>query len=170
MAKKPCVVLALVMLLGVQSPAQQFPPGFVDPAPLQAAAAKDIGESIPWQAVFAGHDARVRGDAARVRDDRCGAHERRSPCRGDPGAHGHSLALCSEEAPRSERTSWRSSRAGYWKQTIEGNRRRDRRNFQRLRRQGWLVIRVWEHEVECDAEGYIEHIQAAIRLRMSIRS
>src|SRR5688572_1739919 len=45
MATKLCVSLALVVLLGIQAPAQQFPPGFVDPAPLLAAAAKEIGEA-----------------------------------------------------------------------------------------------------------------------------
>ena len=45
MAKTLCVVSALLVLLGVQAPAQQFPPGFVDPAPLLAAAAKEIGEA-----------------------------------------------------------------------------------------------------------------------------
>jgi glyoxylase-like metal-dependent hydrolase (beta-lactamase superfamily II) len=39
------VVPALLIVLGVQAPAQQFPPGFVDPAPLLAAAAKEIGEA-----------------------------------------------------------------------------------------------------------------------------
>ena len=38
-------LLAVVVLFGVQAPAQQFPPGFVDPAPLLAAAAREIGEA-----------------------------------------------------------------------------------------------------------------------------
>lgn len=66
--------------------------------------------------------------------------------------------------------SWSSKLTAYWKQKIEGNRRRDRRNFRQLRRQGWLVIRVWEHEVEHDAARCAERIQAAVRLRMAIRS
>ena len=43
--KKCGVLLALVLLLSAHAPAQQFPPGFVDPAPLLAAAAKEIGEA-----------------------------------------------------------------------------------------------------------------------------
>lgn len=66
--------------------------------------------------------------------------------------------------------SWSSKLTAYWKQKIEGNRRRDRRNFRRLRRQGWLVIRVWEHEVEHDAARCANRIQAAVRLRMPISS
>ena len=43
--KRYGTLLAVVMLLSVHAPAQQFPPGFVDPAPLLAAAAKEIGEA-----------------------------------------------------------------------------------------------------------------------------
>ena len=45
LARKLCVLLAFAVLLDVQAPAQQFPPGFVDPAPLLAAAAREIGEA-----------------------------------------------------------------------------------------------------------------------------
>jgi glyoxylase-like metal-dependent hydrolase (beta-lactamase superfamily II) len=38
-------VAALLLLLGTYMPAQQFQPGYVDPAPLLAAAAKEIGEA-----------------------------------------------------------------------------------------------------------------------------
>ena len=33
------------MMLGSQTPAQQFPPGYVDPGPLLAAVAEEIGEA-----------------------------------------------------------------------------------------------------------------------------
>ena len=47
MARILCVVLGLVVLVGVgvRTQTPQFPPGFVDPAPLLAAAAKEIGEA-----------------------------------------------------------------------------------------------------------------------------
>ena len=45
MAKQSSIVLAFVVLLGSQAPAQQFPAGFVDPAPILAAAAREIGEA-----------------------------------------------------------------------------------------------------------------------------
>jgi DNA mismatch endonuclease (patch repair protein) len=59
--------------------------------------------------------------------------------------------------------AWRDKLAAYWKQKIETNRRRDRRNFRRLRRSGWRVIRLWEHEVERDAERCVDRIESAIR-------
>ena len=44
MAKKVSVAVALLLILGSRIPAQQFPPGYVDPAPVLAAAAREIGE------------------------------------------------------------------------------------------------------------------------------
>jgi hypothetical protein len=41
-------------VVSAQAPAQQFPPGFVDPAPILAAAAKEIGESNLRCITFAG--------------------------------------------------------------------------------------------------------------------
>lgn len=38
----------------------------------------------------------------------------------------------------------------FWRAKIEANRLRDRRNFQRLRRRGWKVMRVWGHEIKKD--------------------
>ena len=61
--------------------------------------------------------------------------------------------------------AWRDKLARYWKQKIENNRRRDQRNFQRLRKDGWLVIRIWEHEVERDAARCIGRIEAAVHRR-----
>src|SRR6266571_2946371 len=58
---------------------------------------------------------------------------------------------------------WSSKLAPYWKQKIEGNRRRDRRNLLELRREGWIVIRVWEHDVERDAARSVDRIEAAVR-------
>jgi len=61
--------------------------------------------------------------------------------------------------------AWKDKMSLYWKQKIEGNRKRDQSNFRKLRRDGWLVIRLWEHEVERDAESCISRIQVAVRLR-----
>jgi hypothetical protein len=37
--------VASLLILSIRTPAQQFPPGYVDPAPLLAAASKEIGEA-----------------------------------------------------------------------------------------------------------------------------
>lgn len=47
-------------------------------------------------------------------------------------------------------STWSHKLAPYWQQKIAGNRARDRRNFRKLRTQGWTVLRVWEHQIEAD--------------------
>jgi DNA mismatch endonuclease (patch repair protein) len=37
--------------------------------------------------------------------------------------------------------------ARFWRDKVEGNRARDRRNRRRLRRLGYSVLSVWEHQV-----------------------
>ena len=40
---------------------------------------------------------------------------------------------------------------------------RDRRTSNKLRREGWLVIRIWEHDVERDAESCVDRIEEAVK-------
>lgn len=53
---------------------------------------------------------------------------------------------------------WRAQLAPFWRNKIEGNRRRDMRNFRRLRRGGWTVIRVWQHEIRADVDAVTQRI------------
>jgi DNA mismatch endonuclease (patch repair protein) len=43
------------------------------------------------------------------------------------------------------------TRTRFWREKIESNRRRDIRTSRSLRRQGYQVVRVWEHEVKRSA-------------------
>jgi DNA mismatch endonuclease (patch repair protein) len=43
-----------------------------------------------------------------------------------------------------KRGSEPSSNIEFWRDKIDGNRRRDRRSIRRLRRDGWRVVVVWE--------------------------
>ena len=36
--------------------------------------------------------------------------------------------------------------AGFWRAKISGNRDRDRKNSRMLRKLGWRVVRLWEHD------------------------
>ena len=54
-----------------------------------------------------------------------------------------------------------------WAAKIEANRRRDQRNFRKLRQMGWQVLRIWEHQVEMDAARCVERIAGCVRLRES---
>ncbi|MBI3462008.1 MAG: hypothetical protein HY000_02970 [Planctomycetes bacterium] len=46
--------------------------------------------------------------------------------------------------------TWQHRLSKWWREKIAGNRQRDKRNHRRIRRQGWTVIRLWEHQVEED--------------------
>lgn len=54
--------------------------------------------------------------------------------------------------------------AEWWAAKLEANRRRDRAATQQLRRAGWLVLRVWEHEAPDEAAARISGILRAHRL------
>jgi DNA mismatch endonuclease (patch repair protein) len=58
--------------------------------------------------------------------------------------------------------SWPKSNAEFWRQKIEDNRARDQDTDSRLKTEGWLVVRVWEHE---DPDSAAERIAAMIRAR-----
>lgn len=59
---------------------------------------------------------------------------------------------------------WRDKLSEKWEAKIEANRQRDRRNHRRLRRLGWTVIRLWEHQIERDIEGCATRIAIALGL------
>jgi|ERR1043166_941271 DNA mismatch endonuclease (patch repair protein) len=60
---------------------------------------------------------------------------------------------------------WREKLSEYWDRKIAGNRKRDQRNFRRLRQRGWLVVRVWEHQIKTDPEICVRRIEQAIECR-----
>jgi len=62
---------------------------------------------------------------------------------------------------------WSATLSDFWKQKIQGNRERDRRNFRRLRGMGWRVNRLWQHEVERDLEGCLKEVMSAVANRLS---
>lgn len=57
---------------------------------------------------------------------------------------------------------WRDTLSEFWQQKIALNRRRDRKNFARLRGMGWKVIRLWKHDIRGNLEGCIGRIEAAL--------
>ena len=54
------------------------------------------------------------------------------------GCFWHCCHICKRPVPRSE----------YWKNKIDGNRRRDNRIHKILRQEGYHVMRIWEHELK----------------------
>ena len=58
--------------------------------------------------------------------------------------------------------AWEHKLNDFWKQKIRTNRERDLRNFTKLRRMGWQVIRVWQHEILDDPSKCIDRIVNSI--------
>ena len=46
----------------------------------------------------------------------------------------------------------------YWREKIEGNMRRDRKVSRKLRRDGWSVLRIWEHDIKKKPEKCMKKI------------
>jgi DNA mismatch endonuclease (patch repair protein) len=60
-----------------------------------------------------------------------------------------------------EHATWPKSNAEFWRDKIEGNRRRDANTDARLAEAGWLVLRVWEHEAIEVAAARVQRTVAA---------
>ena len=58
---------------------------------------------------------------------------------------------------------WRDKLSKKWEAKIQGNRERDKRNHARLRRRGWKVLRIWEHQIAKDRELCANRIVDALR-------
>jgi len=50
----------------------------------------------------------------------------------------------------------------FWTKKIEGNKRRDKAVTRSLRREGWSVIRFWEHQVRRQPQECIRKIQSVL--------
>ena len=46
----------------------------------------------------------------------------------------------------------------FWREKIENNRKRDKKTTLYLRKNGWKVIRIWEHEIKKDLNKSISKI------------
>jgi DNA mismatch endonuclease (patch repair protein) len=42
--------------------------------------------------------------------------------------------------------TWEHKLSAFWREKLRANRARDQRNFRRLKRLGWRVCRIWEHQ------------------------
>ena len=58
--------------------------------------------------------------------------------------------------------AWRLKLSEKWEAKIDANRRRDRRNHARLRRDGWSVVRIWEHQLKRDPQSCLVRILDAL--------
>ena len=66
--------------------------------------------------------------------------------------------------------SWRRNVPPFWRDKIRKNRERDRKNFAKLRRIGWRVLRIWQHDMKRDLDGVVARIERSITDDASDRS
>lgn len=59
--------------------------------------------------------------------------------------------------------AWKHPVTPFWREKIEKNRRRDAKNFRKLRRDGWTVVRLWQHQISRDLDACIERIMMGLR-------
>jgi len=62
------------------------------------------------------------------------------------------------------------SRRGFWEEKLRGNVERDVRQTRELEEQGWMVIRVWEHEVWRGAEVAAARVAKQLESRRVLRT
>ena len=60
---------------------------------------------------------------------------------------------------------WKDKLSPQWELKIGANRRRDDVNNALLAQGGWMVLRIWEHEIEDDVEACAARIIVAVRAR-----
>jgi len=56
---------------------------------------------------------------------------------------------------------WQHKLSENWRRKIAATRERDNRNFRKLRRLGWVVMRIWEHQIMRSPENCVERILSA---------
>lgn len=66
--------------------------------------------------------------------------------------------------------AWEHKLKDFWKEKISENRRRDQRNFRKLRRMGWRVIRIWQHEIKQNPESCIDRIISTLEATFRVES
>ena len=57
---------------------------------------------------------------------------------------------------------WEKRLQPFWRAKIRRNRDRDRNNFQKLRRRGWRVVRLWQHQIKVDLDASVRRITSLL--------
>lgn len=58
--------------------------------------------------------------------------------------------------------AWEQKLTPRWRDKIAETRARDRRNHARLRRAGWVVVRIWEHQLKTAPENCLGRVARAL--------
>jgi len=55
------------------------------------------------------------------------------------------------------------TRTAFWRSKLYGNKERDRRNLNTLRRSGWKVLKLWECEIEKKPKRVVKKIETFLK-------
>jgi DNA mismatch endonuclease (patch repair protein) len=55
-------------------------------------------------------------------------------------------------------STWQNKVPPFWQKKIGDTRLRDKHNFAKLRRLGWKVLRIWQHQIKRDINSCIARI------------
>lgn len=58
---------------------------------------------------------------------------------------------------------WENKLSSFWREKIGKTRERDKKNFAKLRRNGWKVIRIWGHQIKNDLDECVTKIENELR-------
>lgn len=61
--------------------------------------------------------------------------------------------------------TWEHKLSPFWHAKIAANRARDARNIRKLRKLGWMVVRVWEHQLERSTQAVCDRLLDVLRTR-----
>jgi len=61
--------------------------------------------------------------------------------------------------------AWEHKLSPFWHAKIAATRARDARNIRKLRRSGWMVVRVWEHQLERNPRSVCDRLLCLLRAR-----
>jgi DNA mismatch endonuclease, patch repair protein len=67
-----------------------------------------------------------------------------------------------------EHRVWPSSRVSFWRKKLEGNQARDAAVTNQLRLAGWVVLRLWEHEIQSDPEAAANLVWVLVERRRAL--
>jgi len=60
--------------------------------------------------------------------------------------------------------AWQGKVPPFWRKKIGDTRLRDQRNFKKLRKLGWKVIRIWQHQIKKDKDAQVGRILKALEI------
>jgi DNA mismatch endonuclease (patch repair protein) len=63
---------------------------------------------------------------------------------------------------------WEHKLSEKWRVKIANTRKRDQKNFRKLRKLGWKVLRIWEHQIERSPEKCVDLILRIREERLNI--